>query len=199
MKKIGLIMCLIMMASVIFAQERYLHGDRGPGGGMVFYYSEVGFEVYDERGKSTLCHYLEVSHVLGNPVSWCPQKPGKKCCDPKTEATIGYGKLNTARILAAKHCCGKADKFNCAAALCAEYATSTTKPGDWWLPSKDELDFIYTNLAQNKLFPQTKWYWSSTAYNKENAWMQDFEYGYQLYESWSTKNKKGYVLAIRAF
>ena len=91
MKKIGLIMCLIMMASVIFAQERYLHGDRGPGGGMVFYYSEVGFEVYDERGKSTLCHYLEVSHVLGNPVSWCPQKPGKKCCDPKTEATIDYG------------------------------------------------------------------------------------------------------------
>lgn len=199
MKKTALIICLTMIVSYIFAEDHYQIGDRGPGGGMVFYYSEAGFDVYEADGNPTVCHYLEVSHVLGNPVSWCSQKPGKKCCDPNTEATLGYGKLNTAKILGTKHWGGKIDKTNSAAALCASYSTSTTKPGEWWLPSKDELDFIYSNLACNKMFPQAKWFWSSTLHDKANAWGQDFEYGYQLYESWFAKNKKGHVLAIRAF
>ena len=43
MKKIAFIICLTMLVSAVFAEEHYLNGDRGPGDGMVFYYSEAGF------------------------------------------------------------------------------------------------------------------------------------------------------------
>ncbi len=41
------------------AGKHYDIGDKGPGGGYVFYYSEEGFPVYDyDFGSPVICHFL---------------------------------------------------------------------------------------------------------------------------------------------
>lgn len=69
---------------------------------------------------------------------------------------------------------------------------------DWFLPSKDELDLMWQNLADSNniggFAPYT--YWSSTEDNSENAWMQNFFTGIQR----SRAKSSGYwVRAVRAF
>lgn len=124
---------------------KYKIGDEGPGGGIVFYTSEAGFKVYDGMGGSAIYHYLEMSkETLGEAYSY----PEKK--DIVTNEGIGYGKNNTYKILN-KHTCKTLTKENCAAYKCSEYSTPTTKSGDWWLPSHDELELIYKNQKKHIL------------------------------------------------
>ena len=124
---------------------KYKVGDEGPGGGIVFYASEAGFKVYDGTGGSAVYHYLEMSKkTLGAAYSY----PEKKAIS--TQEGLGYGKSNTYKILN-KHTCKKLTNDNCAAYRCSKYSTPTTKPGDWWLPSHDELDWIYKNQKKQVL------------------------------------------------
>jgi hypothetical protein len=91
--------------------------------------------------------------------------------------------------------------------------TGTGVYGDWYLPSKDELRLMYTNLqrfgcstntpegADSSLCPTRKgefnnYYWSSTENGNYNAWFQYFSFGSQYnYNKISTFN----VRAVRAF
>jgi len=68
--------------------------------------------------------------------------------------------------------------------------------GDGWrLPTKDELNLLYENKEKIGGFANG-FYWSSTEYGGNGAWVQDFLYGYQ-----NTNGKSGsnYVRAVRAF
>jgi hypothetical protein len=75
---------------------------------------------------------------------------------------------------------------------------------DWYLPSKDELNILYQNIGQGAPFPNTNvggfadyFYWSSTEYNNNFAWLQYFTLGGVLD---NVKNDtSGNVRSVRAF
>jgi len=66
---------------------------------------------------------------------------------------------------------------------------------DWRLPTKNELNLLFLKKDLVGGFGYN-YYWSSTEDDYNNAWIQDFNYGYQHF---SAKNYMYYVRAIRAF
>ena len=182
--------------------DDYEIGDTGPGGGIVFYYSEAGFTFYESHTASPrLCHYLECSPVELGLIPWCPCE--KNCNVYMSVGTIGagVGKLFTNSILSAnQHSTVSLTPQNCAAKACSIYSTETTKAGDWYLPSDFELNLIYTNLRKSGKITSDSWHLSSSQYNNwgdYNAIAQRFSDGGK-----DTKTSKGYrgvTRAIRAF
>ena len=68
---------------------------------------------------------------------------------------------------------------------------------DWFLPSMDELNLIYTNLKELKIGKLSDaLYWSSSETDFNNAWLLDFATGVQ---NEYHVNKIARVRAIRAF
>lgn len=192
----------------------YYIGGKGPGGGIVFYESEVGFPVQEYDDTTVICHYLEVSQVEVMVTMWCncmgytPDGYVYSMCNVKTDEGLGSGKQNTRKL----------GNHSYAAEACAKYFTGTTKEGEWYLPSKTELNFIYENLIKTDILKSDKFYWSSSqsdvseyqrvpAANNcfflfyDYAWGQWFDNGRQEYhvKSGTQALKNGYVRAVRAF
>ena len=74
---------------------------------------------------------------------------------------------------------------------------------DWFLPSKDELNEMYLNIGQGNALGlnniggfSPNLYWSSTEYNYDIAWIQNFNNGYQ---NAINKDFNYYVRSVRAF
>ena len=80
-----------------------------------------------------------------------------------------------------------------AAQLCANYQGGNY--GDWYLPSKYELNLLYLQKAVVGGFANS-YYWSSTESSNNGAWYQYFGSGIQYNYS---KNSTSYVRAVRAF
>jgi len=173
-------------------KKTYKIGDEGPGGGIVFYISKEGFRVYDGKGGSVVCYYLEMSKNTLGKSKWFPEYS-----NIGTQTGLGYGKSNTYKIVNAGTSKGLTEE-NCAAYRCSKYSTSSTKAGDWWLPSKDELDLIYQNQKKHVLASSTdKWHWSSSESSYCNAWLKEFgdsDWYYNLKDNLTIS-----VLAVRAF
>ncbi|MCD4680915.1 MAG: DUF1566 domain-containing protein, partial [Bacteroidales bacterium] len=116
------------------------------------------------------------------------------------------GEMNTSIIIAAQVAIGD-DGATYAARVCAEHqATEGGKTyGDWYLPSKEELNKMYLNktsinstaLSNSGAALSTVTYWSSTEHNGANAFQQSFFNGNQLYAG--KVDSYPYVRAIRAF
>ncbi len=67
----------------------------------------------------------------------------------------------------------------------------------WRLPTKDELNLMYTNLKQAGLGGFGKdWFWSSSQISNVSAWYQNFSDGYQSYDN---KSSSVSVRACRAY
>ena len=67
---------------------------------------------------------------------------------------------------------------------------------DWRLPSKDELNMMFTKKDAIGGFASTNYYWSSTAYDNITAWSREFNVGYRA----NANNYRSLrVRAIRAF
>jgi hypothetical protein len=82
--------------------------------------------------------------------------------------TIGTGNQNTIDIMAG---CSDA---GIAARLCGDLTQGGYS--DWYLPSKDELNALYTNRVAIGNFTNGV-YWSSSETSGNNAWLQDFSNG----------------------
>jgi hypothetical protein len=143
-----------------------------------------GTIVYINGGGSTGTSGLVVSAFFTPPAEWG--------CDgiyiTGAEGTaIGTGNQNTIDIMAE---CATA---GIAARLCA----NLTQGGysDWYLPSKDELNTLYINRAAIGNFG-TQIYWSSTEYDNNSAWAQNFFDGDPIP---SSKSNLNYVRAVRSF
>ena len=68
---------------------------------------------------------------------------------------------------------------------------------DWYLPSKKELNEMYESLYNNDLGGfANHYYWSSSEYDEDSAWGQNFKTGYQ---GNGNKHLTYYVRAVRAF
>ena len=130
-------------------------GDTGPAGGKVFYLT-------DATGK----HGLEAAPVDQPLAEW--GRCGKAVVDPSTD--IGTGLANTNAINAV---CG----VGTAAYKAANYSSNGL--GGWYLPSKDEMTLMYTNIGYGAQAPNTNvgnflygyTYWSSSQYNQTFAIM----------------------------
>jgi hypothetical protein len=108
-----------------------------------------------------------------------------------TGSAVGTGQANTTAIVAAL------GDGSYAAKLCDDLDLNGYS--DWFLPSLDELELMYTNLKVNNIggFNSVR-YWSS--YNDgfyHDAWVFDFNYGHILYVM--GENTTNYVRAVRAF
>lgn len=171
----------------------YYIGGKGPGGGIIFYESEAGFSVQEADGTTTTCHYLEVSPTELGSVSWCWCRYGYSSCSIRTLEGVGDGKLNSQKIVDAHKDITAQES---AAKLCLEYSTGTTKAGEWYLPSRIELNLIYENLVKTGIINDEAWHWSSSQSNNDGALEQRFSDGRQEYGG---KLAKRCVRAVRAF
>ena len=100
---------------------------------------------------------------------------------------IGAGMHNTERIIANQ------GTGSYAAQLCANYQGGGY--GDWYLPSKYELNLLYQQKTAVGGFASA-FYWSSTEINFMSAWYQNFWDGSQFNFE---KNYSIRVRAVRAF
>lgn len=161
----------------------YAVGDIGPAGGYIF---------YDKGSYSDGWRYLEVSLVStewtdkewGN-YGFGIQGPGGTALG----VAIGTGKANTAAIVAwldanTDNSSGDVTYRRQRAAYLCDQLTSNGY-SDWFLPSKEELNMIYTNLKL--AIPSLgnlsdSYYWSSTEVTAPRAWVQYFGTGAQSYD-----------------
>ncbi len=155
-------------------------GDKGPGGGVVF---------YDAGSPKTWGRYLEASPeaVEDSGLPW-KRIPFNDRANPlylnaSTTAqrqrvaakSIGMGKTNTLKIV----------RRYGAGSYAARYAQSLTVNGkdDWFLPSVDELGEMYKFMHAN-LVPidgtHNTFYWSSSEYDYNNAWTINFKDGQEF-------------------
>ena len=172
------------------SNRTYNVGDFGPAGGYIF---------YDKGVFSNGWRYLEAAPA---ETEFRAQWGAHGQDVPGTSDAIGAGRRNTQLIVEHLNSRGETGR---AAQLCASMDFDGFK--DWFLPSKDELNLMYQNLAQKGLggfrrtVDQTNWththvYWSSSQNNNDNAWLQYFSNGNQVgifkYGTFS-------VRAVRAF
>jgi len=172
-------------------KKTYTLGDTGPAGGIVFY----GKGSYSDGWR-----YLETAPAS---TEWRKKEWGSyKIKMGGTETDIGSGQSNTTRIVKWLSNHSEAGK---AAQLCDALVVENNGVtySDWFLPSKDELYLIYTNLyldgvggfAGNNIDK----YWSSSEDDDDAyyAWVQSFGDGDQDWVNY--KNGASRVRAVRAF
>ena len=169
----------------------YEVGDVGPGGGIVFYV---------DLTRPAGSQYFEAACA-----GWQNNCDGSRA-DPRAEwgcyetlffgaggTLIGTGEQNTADIMNTVTGCTTPRS---AADLADDYSHNTLD--DWFLPSLDELNQMYTNLhsASTPLGGfSTEDYWSSSEY-AGGAWYQYFGHGYQ---GGFYKDYQACVRPVRAF
>ncbi|MCX6112733.1 MAG: hypothetical protein NTY22_05560 [Proteobacteria bacterium] len=131
--------------------------DIGPAGGWVF---------YDKGSYSNGWRYLEQqpSNIGATVPAWSDVTN----ILIGTDTAVGSGQANTNLIIA--------QSANSAAQSCANLSVTngSTIYDDWFLPSRDELGLIYTNLATYGAGGTYGgcFYWSSSEYDANQAWLQ---------------------------
>lgn len=174
----------------------YYIGDTGPGGGIVFYYSAPGFFVQESGDENPVIrHYLECSPTELGTTGWCPCERNH-WCNVETTDGAGTGRLNTAQIIGSAHY-RSITPSNCAAYACSRYSTETTDAGEWYLPSKFELNLLYKNLRRSGKITGDARYWSSSQCDSGYAWTQRFSDGFPDYAN--LKYDSRCVRAVHAF
>jgi len=118
---------------------------------------------------------------------------------------IFAGEMNTSIIIAAHVAIGD-NGSTYAARMCNELQMTEggITYGDWYLPSKEELNLMYqnrtiinaTSVANGGSYFDMEFFWSSTEYSNISAWSLDFLDGMQLP---MTKNSMCAVRAVRVF
>lgn len=180
----------IMLSCSVFAKKpgpppTYVIGDTGPGGGIIFHVSNDGSHGLEAAQKD---------QAIGTPFPWDDGSGSDGSGSIRTNAAksgINDGSFNTDRIIS------RIGFHANAAIICSNYNGGGY--GDWYLPSRYELNLMYINLHQHGLgsFAEVG-YWSSTEHSlfKEQAEAQLFKNGVQFGDDKSAGNN---IRAIRAF
>ena len=171
----------------------YAIGGTGPSGvGIVFYITDGGLhglEVASED-QGTDAAWSNIINAFANGSSALPDE-------------TGTGSENTDVIIA------QTDHTASAAQICRDYRSS--EEGDWFLPSKNELQEIWWNLVSDQSADNegrgkpyagslggfdSEYYWSSSESSSGGAWSQTFHNGFQADDE---KDNECMVRAVRAF
>jgi len=155
-------------------------GDTGPGGGKIFYKATTPFACGPTR--SATCRYLEAAPANwiagGDPTRrWAntthQNTTVNNATSPQTATAteIGWGYSNTRAIILQ----GNSDTATSAAALADSHTVTVSGVvyDDWFLPSKDELAQLYSQIATVGGFV-AGFYWSSSEDSEISAWDQSF-------------------------
>jgi hypothetical protein len=151
--------------------------------------------LYGRSYEGGLIFYLDTSDGSGFVSTVSDQSGASPWGCSGTEITgadgtaVGTGAQNTIDIEAGCTTAGTA------ADICANLSLNGYE--DWFLPSKDELNAMYTNLHGKGLGGFTSHnYWSSTEVDPTYAWSQNFGSGMPISDN---KIIAVYVRAVRAF
>lgn len=152
-------------------------GETGPGNGIVFYYSEAGFSC--GPNLSSTCNYLEAapnpwSNESEDPqITWSTLANHEIAVTGADDTSIGTGYKNSIAIAN--------QSGNLAASTAAMSAREYDGGGksNWYLPSKDELDLLFTKRSTVGGFITSDNYWSSSEIENNGAWNQSFTIGQQ--------------------
>jgi uncharacterized repeat protein (TIGR02543 family) len=147
----------------------YQAGDEGPRGGVV---------VYDNGSYSAGWRYIEASDNTGYEI-WGPWGDSTGA----TSQAVGMGKTNTELIV---------DEYG--SQYAAGWCYNFEEPGAWFLPSKEELALVY---SQKEKIGVNTVCWSSSEYDSDYAWYQNFDTGQQ--EHVMNKDTNFEVIPIRYF
>ncbi|MEI6092958.1 MAG: hypothetical protein WCQ47_04660 [bacterium] len=178
----------------------YVLRETGPAGGLIF---------YDKGSYSNGWRYLEAAPLSTQWTgkAWRSLLPNSNPNDTLigTSLGVGTGQANTTAIVIALN---SVPEVGGAAQLCDDLVLGSYS--DWFLPSKDELHLIYTNLvlfSVGGFDTGANSYWSSSEDTVglgapmnipagRRAWREYFQTGLR---SESPKASTMYVRAIRAF
>ena len=162
-------------------KKPYALRDTGPAGGYIF---------YDKGSYSDGWRYLEAAPASTEAEKQWGSSSGTRITGTGTD--IGKGQSNTTIIVTWLNSHSETD---CAAQFCD--ALDYGGYSDWFLPSKDELNLMYTKL---KVFGvgsfADRYYLSSSETNAGYIWLRNFDDGGQ---NIGPKYYSGRVRAIRAF
>ncbi len=152
--------------------NNYQLGDKGPGGGTIFYIDE-----FNASGK-----FFEALPLLGNTYSF-----GCTGNYIGTGMHSGEGKTNSNQIIGI--CSG-----NTAASVCLGLKINGLS--DWCLPSIEDLEYLQQYYNSRSVTFSDRSFWSSTDYDPDFAYTYNF-----LYSDYETRDKteKHEVIAIRYF
>jgi hypothetical protein len=178
------------------AAQTYKVGDRGPGGGIIFYYNAQGFTVQAGQGFAAYtAHYLEVapsdqsaSAQWGGRGTTVPNVTNYTQPTDSLARAIGNGRRDTALIVSQL---GTGETGR-AAQLAAAFRGGGQS--DWFLPSIGELFALYQSGVSGMT---SGVYWSSSQQNA-NGWRLSFS-GNVNTPLTAAKTVESRVRAIRAF
>jgi hypothetical protein len=127
--------------------KTYKIGDTGPAGGLIF---------YDKGNNSGGWRYLEAApEDIDRKLYAATERFGFN----DMEREVGTGKSNTRAIMVEAN--NRGGGFGWAAQACDTLEVNDFD--DWFLPSRDELNYMYGNLHLQGLGDfRNEWYWSST-------------------------------------
>ncbi len=162
------------------AAPAYAIGDIGPAGGKIFITPSTS-------GNSTGKYFEAALADLSDQWEWCSDITNLLGA---SGMAIGTGAANTAEMLLT---CTSGAAFSADAYVSPTYNSTTYS--DWFLPSKAELNQLYSNRTTIGGFT-TGSYWSSSELDAEHAWRQYFRFRYQYDEA---KNDPDRVRPVRAF
>jgi hypothetical protein len=120
----------------------YSVGDRGPGGGIIFYIASAGFSCDNSRNY---CNILEMAptDVGGGDVAWCSDTTHSV---GTTGESIGLGGANTRAMMTSS---GAHSACASGAGYLADSYVSSNGTSDWYLPSMNELQMMYYKFLSN--------------------------------------------------
>jgi len=206
MKRVFLLLVLVFTFNTLFAQKalKILRND-----GSITYINasainKITFETplaIGDTYEGGIIFYLDANGEHGLVAAPYDQFNGDGIYWSHTNTTtgatgdgVGAGEENTNKIVRDQ------GSWPYAAIICATLTLGGYS--DWYLPSKYELNLMYTNLAQHGLgnFDNSTAYWSSTEESSTEAWYVGFgdpggPGSYLKTNSYSTFN----VRAVRAF
>ncbi len=188
-KKPGEIITITGNTLISAVWTEYAVGDRGPGGGFIFY---VNPSAETDGWKYLEAAATDMAAAGGEDSTaykWGPEGIYG------TETGIGSGKSNTDKLIRASE--DDSSLSFPAARACADYSGGGYS--DWFLPSRDELNLMYVNLQRKGLgnFESSYFYWSSSEKDSTNAYEQRFSDGFQ--EGYGRNFKYERVRPVRKF
>jgi hypothetical protein len=167
-------------------------------GGIVFYVADVATDLDGDGDLDTglVCAIQDHPDVI----AWIQGGNTQTTINGVTSASIGDGQTNTTAMM------NQVGYTGGTAAVCNDYSITVNEItySDWFLPSKKELNQMYTNKATINTTAVANggsnfadsYYWSSTENVNYLAWLQLFNNGTQNH---FYKNLPYYVRAVRAF
>ena len=179
-KSLPILIFFFLLAGRLHTQQltlddpTYQIGDRGPAGGWIF---------YDKGNSSGGWRYLEAAPADTEfKTHW-----GNASIQTGTD--VGSGKDNTQRLAAELEQSGQ---LTAAAHRCTRLNINGFN--DWFLPSRNELAWMYVNLKEKELGGFSGDWYLSSSQTSGSLWMQQFSNG----EQWGGSGWRTTPYSVRA-